>query len=333
MKLLFRPSVEMSSVPVDFSPNSVFATRLALAWTKPNDRVHIVYVCDLNNVFPPENLTPPNLAGVHEAFKSLNIETAHQWSQLPWVAVLPLAIQIVERWALKEFEKLRQSLLIAKRERVEFHILHGEPVNQIVALSENISADLIALVAHKHSLSDKWITGTLAATLLHASRIPVIVVCEPVKSYLDQPHEIVITTDYSPESLPVFQVLKDLLHGLKPNITVLTVETAHEHHAKASAVLEGLEESFRSLGLRLTTVKIEATDIERGILDYVKTHKPQLIAMSSHGRMGFAELIHPSVSKAILLDSGVPILVVHARSMPTTKRIGSLSDFLRLITG
>ena len=248
-------------VPVDFSPNTVFATRLALAWTKPNDRVHIVYVCDLENVFPPENLTPPNLAGVHEAFKSLNIETAHQWSQLPWVAVLPLAIQIVERWALKEFEKLRQSLLIAKRERVEFHILHGEPVNQIVALSENISADLIALVAHKHSLSDKWITGTLAATLLHASRIPVIVVCEPVKSYLDQPHEIVITTDYSPESLPVFQVLKDLLHGLKPNITVLTVETAHEHHTKASAVLEGLEESFRSLGLRLTTVKIEATDI------------------------------------------------------------------------
>jgi nucleotide-binding universal stress UspA family protein len=161
----------------------------------------------------------------------------------------------------------------------------------------------------------------------------VIVACEPIQAEPLLPREIFITTDYSPQSLPVFLVLKDLIEGVKPTITVLTVETAHERHPKASAMLEGLEKAFRSFGLKINNVKITAVDVEDGILQYVKTHRPQLIAMSSHGRMGFAELIHPSVTKAILHDSGVPILVVHSRSMPTAETVGSLSDLLRIITG
>jgi nucleotide-binding universal stress UspA family protein len=320
-------------VPVDFSPNSEFAIRLALVWTKPNDRVKIVYCIDLENVFPPEYLTPSDLIAVHPAFENIGIKTAYHWSKLPWVAVLPLAMEIVERWAANEFARLRHTIPIANREQVEFHVLHGDPVNQIVKLSEAISAKLIVLVAHKQTLTDRFITGSHIDKLLHASRIPVIVVCEPVKPEPGLPQEILITTDYSPESLPVFLVLKDLIEGAKPNITVLTVETAHEHHPKASEVLEGLEMAFRSLGLKLGNVKIEASNVERGILDYVKTHKPQLIAMSSHGRLGFAELIHPSVTKAILHDSGVPILVVHEHSMPTKKTVGNLTDLLRMMTG
>ena len=320
-------------MPVDFSPNSEFAIRLALVWSKPNDRVKVIYACDLEKAFPPENLTPPNLTVVHPAFENIDSETAHHWSQLPWVVVLPLAMEIVERWAVNEFARLRQTIPVAQRERVAFHVLHGDPVNQIVTLSEAITAKLIVLVAHKHSLTDRLITGSHADKLLHVSRIPVIVVCEPVKSEPGLPQEILITTDYSPESLPVFHVLKHLIQGVKPSITVLTVETAHEHHPKTSAILEGLENEFRSLGLPLRNVNIEASDVEGGILDYVKTHQPQLIAMSSHGRLGFAELIHPSVTKAILHDAGVPILVVHGHSMPATETVASLSDFLRMITG
>ena len=111
------------------------------------------------------------------------------------------------------------------------------------------------------------------------------------------------------------------------------METTFEHHLKASDALEGLEMAFRSLGIRLITVKSKATNVEAGILDYVKTNKPQLIAMSSHGRMGFAQLIHPSVTKAILHDSGVPILVVHEHAMPTKKTVGNLADLLAMMTG
>jgi nucleotide-binding universal stress UspA family protein len=288
---------------------------------------------DLENAFPPESLTPFNLMAIHPAFEGIDVKTAKHWSQLPWVVVLPLAMEIVERWAANEFARLRQILPMAKRGQVEFHALHGDPVNQTVKFSEAISAKLIVLAAHKHSRADRLINGSHADNLLHASRIPVIVVCDPAKSEPGMPQEILLTTDFSPESLPVFLVLNDLIQGAKPNITVLTVETAHEHHAKASAVLEGLETAFRSLGLQLKTVKINASNVEAGILDYVKAHKPQLIAMSSHGRLGFAELIHPSVTKAILHDAGVPILVVHGNAMPVTETVGNLSDFLRMITG
>jgi len=320
-------------VPVDFSAHSEFAVRLALVWAKPGDRLRIVYCIDLDNAFPSANLTPSDFIAIHPAFAKLGGETAYHWSQLPWVVVLPQAIEIVERWAVDAFTRLRQALPMASRESLEFEVLHGDPVNQIVSFSEEAAAKLIVLVAHKHSLVERLIDGSHADKLLHASRIPVIVACEPVNAEPSLPQEIFITTDYSPESLPVFLVLKDLIQEAKPNIRVLTVETAHERHPKASALLEGLEQAFRSSGLPLVNVKIAALDVEDGILKYVQAHPPQLIAMSSHGRMGFAELIHPSVAKAILHESGVPILVVHSRSMPTAETSGSLSDFLRIVTG
>jgi nucleotide-binding universal stress UspA family protein len=328
-----RARVENIVVPVDFSPNSELAIRLALVWAKPNDRVKVIYCMDLTNAFPPENLTPFNLIDIHPAFENVHLKTAHQWSQLPWVVVFPLAMEIVEQWAVNEFEKLRNAMPIVQREQAEFLVQQGDTVNQIVKYSEAICAKLIVLVAHKHSLTDRLINGSHADRLLHHSRIPVMVVCEPVKSQPALPQEILITTDFGSESLPVFAILNDLIQGTRPNITVLTVETAFQHHAKASAVLEGLETAFRSLGLKLNTVTIQAANVEDGILDYVKTHKPQLIAMSSQGNLGFAELIHPSVTKAILHDAGVPILVVHGHAMPTTDTVGNLSDILRMMTG
>ena len=320
-------------VPVDFSVNSEFSIRLALLWSKPNDRLKVVYCIDLENTFPSENLTPSDLISIHPAFEKIDIKTALHWSRLPWAVVQPLALGIIEGWAVSEFAKLKQTVPMAHRERITFNILYGDPVNQIVNLSENISAKLIVLVAHRHSATDRLISGSHADKLLHASQTPVIVVCEPVKSDFSLPNDILITTDFSAESLPVFLVLADIIQGVKSNITVLTVDTAFNHHPKASAMLAGLEREFRSLGLQLSNVKIKASDVEGGILDYVKTHKPQLIAMSSHGRLGFSALIHPSVTQAILHDAGVPILVVNGHSMPKAETVGSLSDFLGMFTG
>jgi len=320
-------------VPVDFSSNSEFAIRLALIWAKPNDRLRVVYAVDLDNAFPSANLTPSDFIAVHPAFADIGGETAYHWSQLPWVVVLPQALEIVERWAVNEFVKLMQALPAASHENLEFRVLHGDPVEQIVRYSDDMAASLIVLLAHKHTSVERLISGSHADQLLHASRIPVIVACEPLQADLSLPLDILITTDHSPESLPVFLVLLDLIQGRKPNITVLTVDKPHAPPAKTPAKLEGLEQALRSLGLQLINVKLEASDVETAILDYLKTHKPQLIAMSSHGRMGFAELIHPSVTKAILHEAGIPILVVHGRGMPTTSTIGSLTDILGLVTG
>ncbi len=320
-------------VPVDFSANSEYAIRLALMWSKPNDRLKIVYSIDLENAFPAENLTPSDLISIHPAFENIDFKTRQQWSQLPWVTVLPLALEIVERWAVNEFAKLKLSLPMANRINVEFYVRHGDPVNEIVILSETVSAKLIVLVAHKHSLTDRLINGSHADKLLHASRTPIIVVCEPVKSDVSLPYEILITTDFSAESLPVFLVLANIIQGANSNITVLTVETAFKQHPKASVMLAGLEKEFLNLGIQLRNVKIKAQAVESGILNYVKTHQPQLIAMSSHGRLGFSELFHKNVTKTIIHDSGVPILVVHGQSMPTKETVGNLADLLHILTG
>jgi nucleotide-binding universal stress UspA family protein len=320
-------------VPVDFSPHTEYAVRLAQVWSAPNDTLKIVYCVDLENAFPPANLTPSDFVAIHPAFANISGETAYHWSQLPWVVVLPRAMEIIEEWATFEFLRLKYTLANAPDTKLDFQVLHGDTVNQIVSFSEDAGAKLIVLLAHKHSAGDRLISGSHADELLHASRIPVIVACEPLQAEPSLPTEILITTDYRLESLPVFLILKDLIPAGKPNITILTVQTENERHNELSPKLEALEQVFRSLGFPLARVKIDALDVETGILDYVKTHRPQLVAMSSHGRLGFAEWIHPSVTKAILHEAGVPILVVHEQSSPTAETMGSLADLMRIITG
>jgi nucleotide-binding universal stress UspA family protein len=319
-------------VPVDFSPHTEYAVRLAQVWSNPNDHIKLVYCVDLDNAFPSANLTPSDFVAIHPAFANIGGETAYHWSQLPWVVVLPRVMEIVEHWAAREFSRLRHTLAIAPDAKLDFQVLHGDTVNQIVSFSADAVAKLIVLLAHKHSASDRLINGSHADKLLHASRIPIIVACEPLQAEPSLPTEILITTDYRVESLPVFLILKDLIPAGKPNLTILTVQTNNERHNELSPKLEALEQVFRSLGFPLTRVKIDALDVETGILDYVKTHRPQLVAMSSHGRIGFAEWIHPSVTKAILHEAGVPILVVHEQSSPTAETLASLSDVIRMIT-
>ena len=98
-------------------------------------------------------------------------------------------------------------------------------------------------------------------------------------------------------------------------------------------MLASLERELRCLGLELRNVKIKAANVETGILDYVKTHRPQLIAMSSHGRLGFSTLFHANVTKTILHEAGVPVLVVHGESSPITKTVGNLAGLLPILTG
>ena len=320
-------------VPVDFSQNSALAIRLARVWSTAHDRLRVVYAVDLDNAFPAANLTPSDFIAVHPAFAEIDGETAYHWSQLPWVVVLPKALDIVERWAVNEFAKLAQTLALGDGENLEFQVLRGEPVKQIVGFSEAVAARLIVLVAHQHSPAERLISGSHADAILHASRIPVLLACEPMQVEICLPREIVITSDYSPESLPVFLVVMDLLRGRRPNITVLTVEKPHAQNTQPSAKLEGLQQAMLALGLAVDNVSIVAADAQQGILDYLQKHPPQLVAMSSHGRLGFAELVHPSVTKAILHGSGIPLLVAHSGSMPTAKTLASLADLLRIVTG
>ncbi|HUL10829.1 MAG TPA: universal stress protein [Methylococcaceae bacterium] len=321
-------------IPVDFSEGSDFAVGLGLSWAKSaTGRVTIVHVADLERLFKPNSaIAPKDLETVHPAFRNIQEQTASEVSSAPWVELLPVATKLFEEWAENQFESLRESAPADRRDSLDFKLVHGSAVEQVMKVAETIFADLIVVAAHKHPTSERLIDGSFVDKLVNESQIPVMAISAPLQVVPTVPTEILVTTDYSLESLAIFRDLLNLIRDIKPNVTVLTVETVHEHHRHVLERLNDLEQTFGSLGIKIRNARIESTNVENGILDYIKNHSPTLIAMSTHGRLGFSELIHPSLTKAILHESGTPLLIVR-QSTPVQENISSLADLLRTVIG
>jgi nucleotide-binding universal stress UspA family protein len=71
--------------------------------------------------------------------------------------------------------------LAAKGLKVEGHIVHGEPVEQIAAAARHLGADLIVL-GHRHrGPMQRWWQGSVGSTLLDAAPCSILIALAPAQ--------------------------------------------------------------------------------------------------------------------------------------------------------
>lgn len=82
----------------------------------------------------------------------------------------------------------------------------------------------------------------------------------------------------------------------------------------ATAHLETVKLRLEEVGAKVTTVQREG-DPAAEILFAVEEHKPDLVAMSSHGRSGVMRWIRGSVAERVLRSSPAPVLLITAKGL------------------
>ncbi|MAG36891.1 MAG: hypothetical protein CL878_11710 [Dehalococcoidia bacterium] len=191
--------------------------------------------------------------------------------------------------------------------------------------------------SHGRSGLSRWVYGSVAHKIVHYSPVPILVIRNtvvpghngtpgrpPFRS--KQIRSILVPLDGSALAAEALAPATRLAASMSATLVLMQVVTppyiipaeylvpgSHvlsewdRHHA-AISYLHEVRETLQSQDLHVTTEVIEG-DPAHEITTYAEQHDVDLIAMSTHGRMGLSRWLIGSVTERVLHSAAVPLLV------------------------
>ena len=213
---------------------------------------------------------------------------------------------------------------------VESHVDVGAPAERILAVAEQLGADLIVMATHGYTGFKRWSLGSVTDKVVQASLVPVFVVPGnmPEHSHIPRLKRILLPLDgsaFSRQALP--PAIELATHGQAELILlraiVPTVEasygtsvpadvqaTLRDHAQEELRVLAG---ELRPYEIRIKTAVAIGYAAEQ-IVTAAARHQVDLIVMATHGYGGIKRWALGSVADKVLHATPTPLLLVHAHA-------------------
>jgi len=217
-------------------------------------------------------------------------------------------------------------------------LLQGDVDDALIEESRDWEADLVVMSTHGHGgLSRAWL-GSVADSVLHASRVPVLLVRPPEEAgdppkVWEVPSHVIVTVDGTPFAEAAFGPATEFARLFDAQLTVLHVitlpaqisfylpDTILENHDYITQAETGAAEYLTDVRSRLVSevpsVSAEAivsTTPARGVLDAVDLTGAGLIVVASHTHKGVRRFVLGSVADKIVRGGDCPVLVVPGQS-------------------
>jgi len=253
------------------------------------------------------------------------------FSDAPWNAELWNA----ER---RYLESIEAEISSGSSVTVTHAILQGEPVEMICRRIGDVHADLVIMTSHgRTGLSRAWM-GSVADGVVRHSTVPVLIL-RPIEGATRRTaahhlfKRVLVPVDGSAPSTEVFAAATALAKSTGAHISLLrVVQPAPQISAEAGipyaympALVEDpatqrasdeAKEQLHEVARRLreeSNAEIDAhvavaPHVAHAVLEFVRTHDIDLIAMTTHGR-GMSRFLLGSVADKVLRGSSLPLLL------------------------
>lgn len=215
----------------------------------------------------------------------------------------------------------------------------GDPRAEIIREAARQPAPLIVLASHGRGGIGRALLGSTATRVLQLAAMPVLVV--RARARAEQPErvrfqhvavpldgsalaeqalgpavELVRASGATLDLVRVAETYRDELPDLPPPSLMAPsypaiVEWFAELEREAADYLDGVADRLTAEGVAATTAVLSG-DPARQLLAYVERERPDVVAMTSHGRGGLARWLFGSVADRLLTAASVPLLVVRA---------------------
>ncbi|MFA6989101.1 MAG: universal stress protein [Candidatus Gastranaerophilaceae bacterium] len=231
-------------------------------------------------------------------------------------------------------------IIIGKTEEIIFNngfttnkkeYINGNPASQILEKISNENYDLVIMGSHGKRGIANWL-GSVSRKVVSHSSIPVFIAREPQDKKSEtakDKYEIVFASDGSSFSYNAIQKTAKIFDLSKFDINILTVspgvETLPVEITMDKAWLELCIEKqkeitneillkavniFKDININVTNEIILEGNVAEEIIKYLEKSSCNLIVMGSHGREGISEFLLGSVSKRVLSNVYIPVLIV-----------------------
>jgi nucleotide-binding universal stress UspA family protein len=211
----------------------------------------------------------------------------------------------------------------------------GNAAEVIVDRAASGSGTLIAMSTHGRSGIQRWVLGSVADKVLHASSNPLLLVrardegrtvnestLKTIVVPLDGsalaelaiPHVVVVAKKMKLEVilLRVCSLAREAYmgEGYPPDFDRITVTVKKE----IKDYLEGKVSQLRAEGIENISYLLPEGDAAAQITDIAMDIPDNLVAMCTHGRSGIGRWMLGSVTDRVVRHSGHPVLVIRSRS-------------------
>lgn len=227
-----------------------------------------------------------------------------------------------QKW-LKETET---SVAAEHKVKVTSELRVGVPADEVVAAAKQHDAHAIVCTTHGHGgWAAQWL-GSVADAIIRHSPCPVLAMSEQAIAEPVRFANILVPLDGSETAAAILPGVRELALAAKSTVNLFrvvappwvgdaltAVQSGHVDRFgvdpaadAAKTELDRVAEDLRYAGVHATTCVEVATNPIRAIIDRINESKPDLVAMSTHGR-GLSRLFMGSVADKVLRAGGRPV--------------------------
>lgn len=170
--------------------------------------------------------------------------------------------------------------------------------------------DLIVMGSHGSKGVREMIIGSNTQKVVRHSPAPVLVVKNLPRGF--QVTDIVFASDFRKDSVAPFKRVLEFTRLLKADLKLVYVNTPHLFEESRETEVR-MTNFIKGYSWKCTTHVHNALNIERGILQFAKQHKCDVIALSTEGRSGIARMLSHSIAEAVANHADVPVLSVNGK--------------------
>ena len=191
-------------------------------------------------------------------------------------------------------------------ERVTEQIEYGFASEKIVEIAQNIKADMIVMGTQGASdMMDKWL-GTHAQAVMKTAECPVFTI--PKNIPINYPQRILYAADFKEDEITATE---KLLYVAKP--LGATCKVVHIHDYFEPNVGHTIEETIKDLEERfknedVTIQQFHRANIIEGLEGYIKTYKPDVLAMAIHEKSFLNNIFDTSITRHFIQEAKLPML-------------------------
>lgn len=249
--------------------------------------------------------------------------------------ILPPAFEEERRAERVQHLSARIADVAGAGHRWQMEIESGEPASEIVRRARELDASLILMGIGKHKPIDRVFAGETTLRVIRRASCPVLAV---VGALAHPPREVVVATDFSPESALAAESAAALLQRGAILRLVHVWEPSHsanlELHAIERRYAESLPDRFERLAAALdvpdgVTVVFETREGKAvaQLLESAESHGADMIVAGRHGLGRVARLFIGSVTTALVRAASCAVLVTPEAGF------AQLDRWQRLLTG
>jgi nucleotide-binding universal stress UspA family protein len=193
-------------------------------------------------------------------------------------------------------------------------IVSGEVSEAILEQSWTDRADLIVLATHGRGPVNRFFLGSVADAVLRRATATLLIVrggdTQPALIPEAVLENLLIPLDGSPLAEQILPAALELARLMEGRCTLLRVAGPGEAaRAEAEAYLEGVSARLRAEGVPIRTRVVLARHAAEAILEQVRAHGHDLVALATHGRGGARRVLLGSVADRVIRGASVPVLV------------------------